>query len=237
MRILRPHSRASVLASALAAGGIVLAVAGCSQITPLGPEPMQLPPPRQLGSPIIVQVMRLQPPAATGGCPAGWVAVSLPAGGGPQVSTAGAAPVGPPEPVPTAVSASPPAASAPAASSAPSLSSASAANIDCYRPIGRPVTITTAAVSSLLTFTPPPGQANEPDLYGFIVGVPDADVPAVTAVISRSYATASRVGISVDGKLWQALMTFKPFPGRHLEISLLSKKQALYLYRLLVPSG
>jgi hypothetical protein len=71
-----------VLASVLAAAGLVLGVVGCSHITPLGPgpTPVAVPPPRHLGSPIIVQVMRSHPPTATGGCPAGWVAVSLPPG-------------------------------------------------------------------------------------------------------------------------------------------------------------
>jgi hypothetical protein len=53
-----------VLASVLAAAGIMLAVAGCSHITPLGPDAAAtLPPPRHLGSPMIVQVMRSRPPA------------------------------------------------------------------------------------------------------------------------------------------------------------------------------
>ena len=77
----------SVLASVLAAAGLVLTVAGCSHLTPLGPDaPATLPPPRHLGSPIIVQVMRSQPPTAAGGCPAGWVAESPP--GGPVLRVA-----------------------------------------------------------------------------------------------------------------------------------------------------
>ncbi len=71
-----PSSRPlSVLASALTVAGIVLAVGGCSNVTPLGPDPgsASLPPPRHLGSPIIMQVMRSQPPAPSGRCPAGSV--------------------------------------------------------------------------------------------------------------------------------------------------------------------
>ena len=65
----------SGLASALAAVGLVLAVAGCSHVTPLGPDPapVSLPPAHQLGSPISVQVIRSQPPTAAGRCPAGSV--------------------------------------------------------------------------------------------------------------------------------------------------------------------
>jgi hypothetical protein len=101
-----------------------------------------------------------------------------------------------------------------------------------------PVTITSAAVSSVLTYFPPAGQAKGPDLYGFIVAVPDADVAAVTAIIKRAYDTRSAVGISVAGKLWQAPLVFgKPFQGRHLEITLLSRSQAVQLHRLLVPAS
>ena len=67
------------LASVLAAAGIALAVASCTgHLTPLGPTPPQ---PRHLGSPIVLQAMRSQPPRAAGGCPAGWIA--LPAPGAP----------------------------------------------------------------------------------------------------------------------------------------------------------
>jgi len=222
-----------VLASALAAAGIVLAVASCSHITPLGPEPAQLPPPRHLGSPIIVQDMRVQPPTATGRCPAGWAAISLPAGGGPSVASR-PVPVGRPRRVvPQGVSAPP----APPPPAAPPPASAASAAIPCYRPVGTPVTITSAAVSSVLTYRPPPGQAKEPDLYGFIVAVPGADVAAVTAVIRHAYDTRSAVGISVAGKLWQAPQVQQPFPGQRLQITLLSRNQARQLYRILIPSG
>jgi hypothetical protein len=100
-----------------------------------------------------------------------------------------------------------------------------------------PVTITSAAISSVGTFVPPPGEANEPDMYGFVVAVPAANVAAVTAVIRRAYDSHSAVGISVAGKLWQAPTPLTPFRGQRLEISLLSRNQALQLYRVLVPAG
>jgi hypothetical protein len=219
----RPPRPRPVLASVLAAAGLVLAVAGCSHITPLGPDAAAtMPPPRHLGSPIIVQVMRSQPPTSTGRCPAGWAAVSLPAGGGPRPAVASAAPV-----VPQGASTSP----------APPPPSAAPAPITCYRPAGTPVTIISAAVSSVLTYRPPPGQAKGPDLYGFIIAVPGADVAAVTAVIRQAYDTGSAVGISVAGKLWQAPQVRQPFPGQRLQVAFLSKNQALRLYRILVPSG
>jgi hypothetical protein len=213
-----------VLASALAAAGIVLTVASCSHITPLGPgpAPVAMPPSRHLGSPIIVQVMRVQPSNSTGGCPAGWVAAASPAGGGPRHAIARAVPVD---------------VKGASASPTPPPPSAAPAPAPCYRPAGTPVTITSAAVSSVLTYRPPPGQAKGPDLYGFIVAVPGADVAAVTAVIRQAYASGGAVGISVAGKLWQAPQIRQPFPGQRLQITLLSKNQARQLYRILVPSG
>ena len=225
-----------VLASVLAAAGVVLTVASCAgQITPLGPDPtpVAMPPARHLGSPIIVQVMRVQPATATGRCPAGWVAVSLPAGGGPRTAIT-SRPAAAPVPVGSNGASAPP-------PSPPSLSSPAppppSASITCYRPAGTPVRITSAAVSAVLTYPRPPGQAKGPNLYGFIVAVPGADLAAVTAIIRQAHDTGSAVGISVAGKLWQAPQVFRPFPGRRLAITLLSRNQARQLHRMLVPSG
>lgn len=107
----------------------------------------------------------------------------------------------------------------------------------CFRPVGTPVTITSAAVSSVATFLPPPGQPKGSTSYGFTVAVPAGDVAAVTAIIKRAYDSRDAVGISVAGKLWQAPQVLSPFPGQQLQISLLSRNQAVHLYRMLVPSG
>jgi hypothetical protein len=114
---------------------------------------------------------------------------------------------------------------------------AGAPPMPCFRPVGPPVTITSAAVSSVATFLPPPGQPKGPTSYGFTVAVPAADVAAVTAIIKRAYDSRDAVGISVAGKLWQAPQVLSPFPGQQLQISLLSRNQAVQLYRMLVPSG
>lgn len=69
--------RPSVLASALAAG-LLLAAAGCSHITPLGPAGYT-PRPQHLRSPIVMQAMGVlnhAPPAS--GCPAGFTELSAP---------------------------------------------------------------------------------------------------------------------------------------------------------------
>ncbi len=213
-----PPRPLSVLASALAAAGVVLAVAGCSHITPLGPAPapVSLPPARDLGSPIVMQVMRSQPPTPTGRCPAGSVALF---GSEPNVLRTA---VGPPQPVqgstatPTATPAAPPAGAA------------------CYLPAGRPVTITSAAVSSVTTRQHQPGPA----WYVFVVAFPTADVPALTALIRQAYDSGDALGMSVAGKLWQAPQPRRKFTALRAEqINLLSRTQAFQLYRLLVPSS
>ena len=66
----------SVLASVLAAG-VMLTVAGCSHVTPLGPDPAAtMPQPHQLRSPLVLEDMRMQHSTPGGGCPAGSAAIS-----------------------------------------------------------------------------------------------------------------------------------------------------------------
>jgi len=212
-----------VLASALTAAGVVLAVAGCSQVTPLGPDPapVSLPPARDLGSPIVMQIMRSQPPTPAGQCPAGSIALF---GSEPGVPRAAAAPVlAQPVQGGTATRA--------AASATPP---APGAGVACYRPAGTPVTITSAALSSVTTNRNQPGPA----WYEFVVAFPAADVPALTALIRQAYNAGDAVGMSVAGKLWQAPQTRRRFNALRAEqVNLLSRNQALQLYRLLVPSG
>jgi hypothetical protein len=219
----RPPRPLSVLASALAAAGIVLAMAGCSHITPLGPgpAPVSLPPARDLRSPIIMQVMRSQPPTPAGRCPAGSVALF---GLEPNVLRATVASPVPAQPVqgstatppPTATPATPP------------------VGLACYLPAGRPVTITSAAVASVATDRNQPGPAT----YGFVIAFPTAEVPALTALIRQAYDSGDALGMSVAGKLWQAPQPRHRFIALRAEqINLLSRTQAFQLYRLLVPSG
>jgi hypothetical protein len=221
----RPTRPLSVLASALAAVGLMLVAAGCSTITPLGPDPtpVRLPPARDLGSPIIVQVMRSQPPTPAGQCLAGSVALF---GSEPNVlRTAVASSV----PVPVQGSTATPA--PPATSATPP---APGVGVACYLPVGRPVTITSAAVSSVTSYP----QQTGPAFYGFVVAFPAADVAALTAAIRQAYDSGDALGMSVAGKLWQAPQPRRRFNALRAEqINLLSREQALQLYRLLVSSG
>jgi hypothetical protein len=221
-----PPRSLSVLASVLTAAGLVLAVAGCSHVTPLGPEPApaSLPPARDLGSPISMQIMRGQPPTPTGQCPAGSIDLSGSEPNVPRIAVA----LGRPVPVGTGSAATPPPADKPATPPAPP------AGVACYRPVGTPVTITSAAVSSVTTNRNQPGPA----WYVFVVAFPTADVSALTALIRQAYNAGDAVGMSVAGKLWQAPQPRHGFNALRAEqINLLSRNQAFQLYRLLVPSG
>ena len=126
----------SVLASALATVGILVAIAGCG-LAPVGPDGgPSLPPARHLGSPIIVQVMRSRSPTATGGCPAGWLEVFVAPSVLPHASPAGA------QPVPG----QPPARVTPGTTPSPTPAQTAAASpFPCYHPVGAPVRITAAA--------------------------------------------------------------------------------------------
>jgi hypothetical protein len=222
MPFQRPPGPLSVLASTLAAAGLVLAVAGCSRMTPLGPDraPVSLPPARDLGSPIIMQVVRSQPPTPAGECPAGSVALFGLEPNVLRVAVASSRPV----PVGTGITPTP----------TPATPPAPPAGVACYLPVGRPVTITSAAVSSVTTDRHHPGPAS----YGFVVAFPAADVAALTALIRQAYDSGDAVGMSVADKLWQAPQPRGRFNAlRADQINLLSRTQALQLYRLLVPSG
>jgi S-DNA-T family DNA segregation ATPase FtsK/SpoIIIE len=225
MPFQRPPRPWSLLASALAAVGLVLAVADCGNVAPIGPDPapVSLPPASDLRSPITVQVMRSESPAPTGRCPAGSVALF---GSQPNVPRAAVAAPTRSQPVPGRT-----AAAAPTPTATPT---APPAGVACYLRIGRPVTITSAAVSPVTANRYQPGPA----WYEFVVAFPAADVPALTALIRQAYGSGDAVGMSVAGKLWQAPQPRrKAIALRAEQINLLSRTQAVELYRLLVRSG
>ena len=223
MPVQRPTRPLSVLASALAAAGLMLAASGCSNITPLGPgpAPVRLPPARDLGSPIIIQVMRSQPATPAGECPAGSVALFGSEPNLPRAAVASSRPVQ----AGTGSTATP---APPATPPAPGV------GVACYLLVGRPVTVTSAAVSPVTSYP----QQTGPAAYGFVVAFPTGEVAALTAAIRQAYDSGDALGMSVAGKLWQAPQTQRRFIALRAEqVNLLSREQALQLYRLLVPSG
>jgi hypothetical protein len=121
----------------------------------------------------------------------------------------------------------------------------------CYRKTGTPVTITSAAVSPVFPFRPPPppGQQAPPVQYGFSITVPAADVAALAAVLPTAPGppgrpTASAVtsatpipAISVAGHTWILLGYGTPSGGGEFDVTLPSRNQALQLQRMLAASG
>ena len=226
MPIQGPARPLSVLATVLAAVGTVLAASGCSHITPLGPDPApySLPPARDLGSAITVQVMRSQLPNPAGRCRADSVDLFGTEPDVPRVAPAGS----------RRVLVQPGLGSTHTATATPTTPPAVPVGVACYLPVGRQVTITSAAVSSVSTYQHQPGPA----FYGFVVAFPATDLPALTAVVRQAYDSGDAVGMSVAGKLWQAPQIRHGYIAfRGAQIYLLSRSQAFQLYRLLVPSG
>jgi hypothetical protein len=78
----QPPPRLPAAAASVLAAGLMLTAASCSHLTPLGPGPAAaMPQPHHLRSPLVLQDMRVLPPAPVGGCLAGYVA--LPGGASP----------------------------------------------------------------------------------------------------------------------------------------------------------
>ncbi len=178
--------RPFVLAGALAAG-FMLTVAGCGQVTPLGPDAAAtMPPPHQLRSPFVLRAMRARPASLAGGCTAGYVALA-------------------------------------------------GNNGWCYRKVGTPVTITSAAVSSVTSERPkpPPGQQAGPVQYAFTLTLPASDVPALTAVTTTAADVRGPLALSVDGRTWVLPMVAGPFTSRQFQVPLPTKSQAVQLQRIL----
>ena len=206
--LFRPPPRLSSVLTSVLAAGLLLTVASCSHLTPLGPDPAAtMPQPHHLRSPLVLQDVGIQPPAPAGGCQVGYV--MLPGGGSPGT---------------------------------------------CYRTTGTRVKITSAAVSPVSPFRPPPppGQQAVPVQYVFWITVPAADAPALTAFTTTvtgpqrphqgpptatTSAATTALTISVAGRTWVLAGFGTPFTGRQIEVALSSRNQALQLQRVLAAPG
>ncbi len=107
----------------------------------------------------------------------------------------------------------------------------------CYRPLGAPVTITSAAVSPGPTAGPASPADAPPTAYGLLITVPAADRAELTAVATQASDYQGAVDISVAGKTWALPTTPAPITHGQLTIMLPSRNQALQLQRILASSG
>ena len=201
-----PPRLSSILVSVLAAG-VMLTVASCSHLTPLGPDPAAtMPQPHHLRSPLILQDMLTQglvPPP--GGCPAGWVTLSGGAGacyrktGTPvTITSAAVSPVFPFRP-PT-----------PQGQQAPPVQ------------YGFSITVPAADVPALAAVLPTaPGPPGSPG-------------PPTASAVTSATPTPT---ISVAGRTWILLGYGTRFADREFDVTLPSRNQALQLQRILAASG
>jgi len=186
MPIQPPPRPSSVLASVLAAG-LMLTVAGCSDVLPLGPAPAA---PRHLATAIVLQAVRSQPSSPAGTCPAGSASLAE----GAKFPGSG----------------------------------------QCYRQLGKPLTITSAAVT---LYQQPAGPQGQPAMYVLRVTLPAADRAALKAITTTAYHSRDQLATIVAGKTWGIGYVWAPFTAGQFEIPAQSRNQALQLERMLVPSG
>jgi len=102
----------------------------------------------------------------------------------------------------------------------------------CYRRIGRPLTITSAAV----TYLQQPAASQQPANYGLGITVPAADTAALRAITTKAFHSRDQIAIIAAGKTWAVPNVAGPFTSR-FEIPAQNAKQALQLQRTLIPSA
>jgi len=107
----------------------------------------------------------------------------------------------------------------------------------CYRPLGAPVKITSAAVSPGPTVGPASPSNAPPSGYGLLFALPGSEEAELTAVTTQAADSKGAVDISVAGKIWGLPMTFAPITQGQFEIVLPDKNELSQLQRILGLSG
>ncbi len=102
----------------------------------------------------------------------------------------------------------------------------------CYRRLGKPLTITSAAV----IYVQQPAANQQPANYGLMIAVPAADKAALTAITTQASHSHDPLAIIAAGQTWGIPNVAGPFTGR-FEIPAQNAKQALQLQRTLIRSA
>ncbi len=102
----------------------------------------------------------------------------------------------------------------------------------CYRRIGKPLIITSAAV----IYVQQPATNQQPANYGLAITVSGADKAALLAITTKAYHSRDQIAIIAAGKTWAVPNVASPFTGR-FEIPAQNAKQALQLQHTLIPSA
>ena len=102
----------------------------------------------------------------------------------------------------------------------------------CYRRLGKPLTITSAAVAYLQQ----PAANQQPANYGLGIKVSAADKTALLAITTKAHHSRDQIAIITAGKTWAVSNVLGPFTDQ-FEIPAQNAKQALQLQRTLIPSA
>ena len=102
----------------------------------------------------------------------------------------------------------------------------------CYRRIGKALTITSAAVRYLQQ----PAANQQPANFGLGITVSGADKAALLAITTKAYHSREQIAIIAAGQTWAVANVAGPFTGQ-FEIPAQNAKQALQLQRTLIPSA
>jgi hypothetical protein len=188
--------------------GLVLTVAACSQVLPLGPGPAPAPVTRHLASPIVMEP-GLSQPGTPSKCPAGSVALSGP----------GALPAAP-------VGANP---------ASPVTSPSNPVGV-CFRRLGKPVKFTSAGVA-LFEQAAGSEPVKHSASWGVSVTLPAAEASALTAVTTKLAGTQDQLAIIIAGQTWAMPITLQPLTHGEFVITVQSRSQALRLQSTLLPSA
>jgi hypothetical protein len=101
----------------------------------------------------------------------------------------------------------------------------------CYRDLGKPVTITSAAVA--MSYQPASNQ--QPAVYGLNFTAPAAEAPALAVITAKAFDSRDQMAISTAGKTWGVALTAEPLTHGQFGIWVQSKNQVLQLQRTLRP--
>jgi hypothetical protein len=101
----------------------------------------------------------------------------------------------------------------------------------CYRDLGQPVSITSAAV----TMSYQPARSQQPAGYGLTFTVPAAEAPALAAITAKAFDSRDPMAISTAGKTWGVTLMGGPLTNGQFGIWVQSKSQVLQLQRILLP--
>jgi hypothetical protein len=102
----------------------------------------------------------------------------------------------------------------------------------CYRQLGQPLTVTSAAVA----YAHQPAGHQRPASYGVLIKLPASSRATLLTMTARAYRARDSLAVIVGGRTWAVPVVLAPFTAGQFEIPAPSAKRALQLQRALVPA-